>query len=71
MAIAGSTANVFSLIRLSDGSLVVNGPHRIAGHLVESDEQQIVNRLATGDMVYIAAYGTSKPELLKRYGAGK
>lgn len=67
MAIAGSTANVFSILRHPDGSLVVTGPHRIAGHLVEDDEQKIKQGLHNGSMVHVAAYGVTKPQLIKKY----
>lgn len=63
MAISGGTANVFSVMRRDDGFVVVTGPHRMAGHLVQ-DEDEAKKAIAAGKTAIVPAYGNN-PQLLR------
>ncbi len=67
MAIAGGTANVFSVMRRPDGFVVVTGPHRIAGCLVATEEKakKIIDRGGTAN---VPAYGNNPQLLREKYG---
>lgn len=63
MAISGGTANVFSVMRRDDGFVVVTGPHRMAGHLVQ-DEKRAKEAIEAGKTAIVPAYGNN-PQLLR------